>query len=190
MAMILMLISALMTSISITREKEMGTMEVLLVSPLKPIQIILGKVTPYIGLAFTNAIIILLMGYFVFELPVNGSMILLLLETVLFITLALSLGIFISTVAKNQQMAMFISMLALMLPTILLSGFIFPIENMPKILQWISTLMPPRWFIVILKNIMLKGNGFLYVWKETLILLGMTLVFIGLSVKRFKIRLD
>jgi ABC-2 type transport system permease protein len=190
MAMILMLISALMTSISITREKEMGTMEVLLVSPLKPIQIILGKVTPYIGLAFINAVIILLMGYFVFQLPVNGSMILLLLETILYITLALSLGIFISTVAKNQQMAMFISMLALMLPTILLSGFIFPIENMPKILQWISTLMPPRWFIVILKNIMLKGNGFLYVWKETLILMGMTLVFIGLSVKRFKIRLD
>ena len=190
MAMILMLISALMTSISITREKEMGTMEVLLVSPLVPLQIISGKVTPYIGLAFIDAIMILILGYFVFGLPVNGSMVLLLFETILYIILALSLGIFISTVAKNQQVAMFISMIALMLPTILLSGFIFPIENMPKILQWLSTLMPPRWFIVILKNIMLKGTGIMFIWKETLILIGMTMIFIGLSVKRFKIRLE
>jgi ABC-2 type transport system permease protein len=190
MAMILMLISALMTSISITREKEMGTMEVLLVSPLKPAQIIFGKVTPYIGMAFINAITILLMSYFVFKLPLNGSMVLLLFETILYITLALSLGIFISTVAKSQQVAMFISMIALLLPTILLSGFIFPIENMPKILQWLSVIIPPRWFIVILKNIMLKGTGILYVWKETLIIMGLTSVFIGLSVKRFKIRLE
>jgi ABC-2 type transport system permease protein len=190
MAMILMLISALMTSISITREKEMGTMEVLLVSPLKPAQIIFGKVTPYIGLAFVNAIMILILSYFVFKLPINGSMVLLLLETILYITLALSLGIFISTVAKDQQMAMFISMLALLLPTILLSGFIFPIENMPKILQWFSVIMPPRWFIIILKNIMLKGTGFFFVWKETLIIMGLTVVFIGLSIKRFKIRLE
>ncbi len=190
MAMILMLISALMTSISITREKEMGTMEILLVSPLKPAQIIFGKVTPYIGLAFVNAIMILILSYFVFKLPINGSMVLLLLETILYITLALSLGIFISTVAKDQQMAMFISMLALLLPTILLSGFIFPIENMPKILQWFSVIMPPRWFIVILKNIMLKVTGILFVWKETLILAGITLVFFGVSMKRFKIRLE
>ncbi|MCB8994941.1 MAG: ABC transporter permease [Bacteroidales bacterium] len=190
MAMILMLISALMTSISITREKEMGTMEVLLVSPLRPIQIILGKVSPYIVMAFINAIMILILGNFVFKLPINGSLVLLLLETILYITLALSLGIFISTVAKNQQMAMFISMLVLMLPTILLSGFIFPIENMPEILQWLSAIMPPRWFIIILKNIMIKGTGILFIWKETLILMGMTSIFIGLSVKRFKIRLE
>lgn len=190
MAMILMLISALMTSISITREKEMGTMEVLLVSPLKPVQIILGKVTPYIAMAFIDAVMILVLGYFVFKLPVNGSLILLLAETILYITLALSLGIFISTVAKNQQVAMFISMLVLMLPTILLSGFIFPIENMPDILQWFSALMPPRWFIIILKNIMLKGTGIVFIWKETLIIIGMTTIFIVLSVKRFKIRLE
>jgi len=190
MALILTLISALMTSISITREKEMGTMEVLLVSPLRPIQIILGKVTPYIGLAFLNAIMILVIGYFVFGLPVNGSLILLLLETILYITLALSLGIFISTVAKNQQMAMFISMLALMLPTTLLSGFIFPVENMPTILQYLSAAIPPRWYIIILKSIMLKGTGILFIWKETLILVGMTFIFIALSVKRFKIRLE
>jgi ABC-2 type transport system permease protein len=133
---------------------------------------------------------ILVIGYFVFGLPVNGSLTLLLLETILYITLALSLGIFISTVAKNQQMAMFISMLALMLPTTLLSGFIFPVENMPTILQYLSALIPPRWYIIILKNIMLKGTGILFIWKETLILLGMTFIFIALSVKRFKIRLE
>jgi ABC-2 type transport system permease protein len=190
MAMILTLISALMTSISITREKEMGTMETLLVSPLKPIQIILGKVTPYVLLSFINAIMILLLGYFVFGLPLNGSIVLLLLETILYIILSLSLGIFISTIAKNQQVAMFISMLALMLPTLLLSGFIFPIENMPLILQGLSCIMPPRWFITILKNIMLMGTGILFVWKETLILISMTFIFIALSVKRFRIRLE
>ena len=190
MAMILMLVSAMMTSISIAREKEMGTMETLLVSPLKPIQIVLGKVTPYVILSFLNALTIILLGYFVFDVPVQGSVVLLLAESMLFIILALSLGIFISTVSNSQQTAMFISKLALMLPTILLSGFIFPIENMPQILQYLSALMPPRWFIIIIKNIMLKGTGFLYVWKETLILAGMTFVFIALSIKKFKIRLE
>jgi len=190
MAMILTLISALMTSISITREKEMGTMETLLVSPLRPAHIILGKVTPYILLSFIDAIMILLLGYFVFGLPVTGSIILLLLETILYIILSLSLGIFISTVAKNQQIAMFISMLGLMLPTLLLSGFIFPIENMPLILQGLTLIMPPRYFITILKNIMLMGTGIIFVWKETLILMSMTALFIGLSIKRFKMRLE
>ncbi|MEA3462209.1 MAG: ABC transporter permease [Bacteroidota bacterium] len=190
MALILMLISALMTSVTITREKEFGTMELLLASPLKPREIILGKVTPYVFLSFVNAMTIILLGFLVFGVPVVGSIWLLMLECMLFITLALSLGVLISTNAKTQQMAMFISMLGLMLPTILLSGFIFPIDNMPKILQWFSTIMPARWFIVIVKNIMLKGTGFAFIWKETLILLGMTLFFILASVKRFKIRLN
>ena len=190
MALILILISALMTSISITREKELGTMETLLVSPLRPVHIILGKVTPYIFLAFTNAVIILLLGYFVFDVPVNGSVLLLLLANILYVTLALSLGIFISTLADSQQTAMFISMLALMLPTIILSGFIFPIENMPEILQGLSTIMPARWFISMLKQIMIKGSGVLFIWKEILILSFMTVFFITLSVKRFKIRLE
>jgi ABC-2 type transport system permease protein len=189
-AMILTLISALMTSISITREKEVGTMEALLVSPLKPIHIILGKVTPYILLSFIDAIVILLLGYFIFDLPFNGHLILLLLEMILYVILSLSLGIFISTIAKSQQTAMFISMIALMLPTLLLSGFIFPIENMPIVLQGLSLIIPPRWFITILKNIMLMGTGILFVWKETLILLSMTIFFMTLSVKRFKIRLE
>jgi len=190
MAMILMLISALMTSISIAREKETGTMEVLLVSPLNPIQIILGKVAPYLVLSFINALIIIALGRFVFEVPVLGNVALLMAESMLFILLALSLGILISTVAASQQVAMMLSMFALMLPTILLSGFIFPIENMPEILQWLSLIVPPRWFIVIIKNIMLKGVGIEHIWKETLVIMFMALIFILLSAKKFKIRLE
>lgn len=189
-ALILMLISALLTSISVTREKEQGTMEVLLVSPLKPGLIITGKVIPYVLLAFANGIVILLLSYFVFGVPVNGSLILLLAALLLYITLALSIGIFFSTIAKTQQVAMFLSLFALMLPTILLSGFIFPIENMPWPLQWISHIMPPRWFIVMLKDIMLKGNGISYIWDEALILIGMTMFFLIISIKKFKIRLE
>lgn len=190
MAMILMLISAMMTSISITREKEMGTMEVLLVSPLRPVHIILGKVAPYLVLSVINAIVVLLIGHFVFGVPINGSWALLMAESILFIMMALCLGIMISSMVKTQMTAMFISMIALMLPAILMSGFIFPIENMPGPLQALSLIMPPRWFIVILKNIMLKGTGFLYVWKETLILTGMALIFIAIAVKKFKVRLE
>ncbi len=190
MSMILMLISAMMTSISITREKELGTMEILLVSPLRPVQIILGKVAPYLGLSVINALVILGIGHFVFGVPVLGSWVLLLGESVLFILMALCLGILISSLARTQMVAMFISMIALMLPTILLSGFIFPIENMPIPLQILSNIMPPRWFIVILKNIMLKGTGLLYVWKETLILLGMAVIFTAIAVRKFKTRLE
>lgn len=190
MALILMLISAFMTSITITREKESGTMEVLLVSPLKPAQIIIGKVMPYVLLSFFNAVMIILLGVFVFKMPVEGNFILLLAESLLFIILALSLGILISTVAQSQQTAMMMSMVALMLPTILLSGFVFPIENMPDVLQWLANLMPPKWYIIIVKNVMLKGTGFLYVWKETLVLVVMTMFFIAMSIKKFKVRLE
>jgi len=190
MALILMLVSAMMTSISISREKEFGSMEVLLVSPLRPIQIVIGKVTPYVMLSFINAVSIIALGYFLFGLPINGSLTLLLAESLLFITLALSLGILISTAAATQQVAMFISMFALLLPTMLLSGFIFPVENMPKLLYWLSYIIPPRYFIVIIKNIMIKGTGILFVWKETLILIAFTLFFILMSVRKFKIRLE
>ncbi len=190
MALILMLISALMTSVTITREKEFGTMELLLASPLRPWEIIMGKVAPYVLLSFINALTIILLGYLVFDVPVSGSIWLLMAECMLYITLALSLGVLISTNAKTQQMAMVMSMLGLMLPTILLSGFIFPIDNMPVPLQWLSTAMPARWFLVIVKNIMLKGTGIAFIWKETLIMLGMTLFFIAASVRRFKIRLE
>jgi ABC-2 type transport system permease protein len=188
--LIMILICALMTSITITREKEFGTMEVLLVSPLKPVQILLGKVLPYFILSFIDLIMILLLSWFVFGLPIKGSLILLLAESMLYILMSLSLGILISTVAKTMQQAIFISLVGMMLPTILLSGFIFPIENMAKIYGWVSAIFPPRYFIVIIKNIMIKGTGFLYIWKETLILITFTLVFIGLSIRNFKIRLQ
>jgi len=187
---LLMLVSAMMTSISITRERELGTMEALLVSPVKPLQIIIGKVSPYVLLSFINLIVILLLARFVFGMPIQGNIPLLLVESILFIIMALALGIFISTVSKTQQQAMLLSMFALMLPTILLSGFIFPIENMPVVLQWVSHVMPSKWFIIIIKDIMLKGVGIAYFWKETLIIFFMTLFFIGMSVKKFKLRLE
>ncbi|HUS86376.1 MAG TPA: ABC transporter permease [Bacteroidales bacterium] len=187
---VLMLICALMTSITITREKEFGTMEVLLVSPLKPIHIILGKVTPYFFLSLVDLIIILLLSWLVFGLPVKGSLLLLMLITMLYILLALSLGILISTISKTMQQAMFISLAGLMLPIIIFSGFIFPIEYMPPIYNWISTVIPARWFVTIIKNIMVKGTGITYIWKETLILSGMTILFIVVSAKRFRIRLQ
>jgi len=190
MTIILMLVSAMMTSISITKEKEMGTMEILLVSPLKPFQVIIGKVVPYIFLSVINAVVIILLSIFVFKMPVEGSLFLLGAESILFIINALSLGILISTVSASQQTAMMISLMGLMLPVILLSGFIFPISSMPLPLQVISNIIPAKWFIIILKGIMLKGVGLAYLWKETLILIVMTLFFIALSVKKYKIRLE
>ncbi|WKD86656.1 putative multidrug ABC transporter permease YbhS [Polaribacter huanghezhanensis] len=190
MTIILMLVSAMMTSISITREKELGTMEILLVSPLKPIQVIIGKVFPYIFLSIINATVIVLLSIFVFNMPVQGSLFLLALESILFIISALSLGILISTISATQQTAMMISLMGLMLPVIILSGFIFPISSMPLALQVISNIIPAKWFIIIIKGIMLKGVGIQFIWKETLILFGMTVSFIALSVKKYKIRLE
>jgi ABC-2 type transport system permease protein len=190
MALVLMLVSAMMTSISITREKETGTMEALLVSPIRPLQIIAGKVSPYILLSCVNAMVIILLGYFVFHLPIRGSLLLLFAETILFISLALSLGIMISTVSNSQVVAMFISAFALLLPTMLLSGFIFPVENMPKVLQWLCHIMPPKYFITIIRNVMLKGAGLAQVWKETLVLIGMLIFFLVVSANRFKVRLQ
>ncbi|MCB0485130.1 MAG: ABC transporter permease [Flavobacteriaceae bacterium] len=190
MTIILMLVSAMMTSISIAREKELGTMEILLVSPLKPFQVIVGKVVPYIFLSIVNAIVIIVLGILVFGVPVQGSLFLLGFESVLFIITSLALGILISTIATTQQTAMMVSLMGLMLPTILLSGFIFPVTSMPIILQVISNIIPAKWFIIILKGVMLKGVGLTYLWKETLILLGMTLLFIVISIRKYKIRLE
>jgi ABC-2 type transport system permease protein len=190
MTIILMLVSAMMTSISIAKEKEIGTMEILLVSPIKPFQVIIGKVFPYIILSIFNAIIILLLGFFVFGMPMQGNLFLLALESILFIISALSLGILISTISKTQQTAMMISLMGLMLPVILLSGFIFPISSMPMPLRIISNIVPAKWFIIIIKGILLKGSGIVMIWKETIILMGMTVFFLALSVRNYKIRLE
>ena len=189
MTVILMLVSAMMTSISIAREKEAGTMEILLVSPLKPVQVVAGKVLPYILLSSINAAVILLLGYFVFKMPMEGSLLSLSLATLLFIITTLSLGIFISTIAHTQQTAMMLSLMGLMLPTIMLSGFVFPVDSMPLPLRILSNIIPAKWFILILKGLLLKGVSMAYLWKEILILAGMTLVLIGLSVKKYAIRL-
>ncbi|MCB9284451.1 MAG: ABC transporter permease [Lewinellaceae bacterium] len=187
---ILMLVSAMMTSIALTREKELGTMEILLVSPLKPAVIVMGKVIPYIALGLANVAIILVLATTVFHMPIRGSLPLLIAESLLFILTSLALGIMISSRVQTQQVALMISLMALMLPTILLSGFIFPIENMPWLLRAISHIVPARWFIVIVKGVMLKGAGMAVIWKETLVLVFMTLVLIGGSVRSFKLRLE
>ncbi|MFA5011733.1 MAG: ABC transporter permease [Ignavibacteria bacterium] len=190
MAVILLLVSAMMTSISIAKEKELGTMEVLLVSPLNPFQIIVGKVIPYFVISLINYVVVIVLAKYVFLVPIEGSIVLLVLESVLFLITSLSLGILISTVSNNQQTALMISLSALMLPTIILSGYIFPIENMPFILQLLSYIIPAKWFIIIVRGIMLKGITFDYIYLETLVLIGMTLFFILLSIKRFKVRLE
>lgn len=187
---ILMLVSAMMTSISITREKELGTMEALLVSPMKPLQIILAKMLPYLLLSILNAVVIILVGNFVFDVPVRGSLLLLMFEGILFIMTALSLGLLISTITSSQQIALMISLMGLMLPTMLLSGFIYPVSNMPEILQWLTHLIPAKWFNIIIKAVMLKGADITVIWKETLILAGFTVFFIFISFKKFNIRLQ
>ncbi len=189
-ALILMLVSALMTSITITREKELGTMEILLVSPLRPFQIIAGKVLPYLLLSLINVLSVLALARFLFGVPFRGSFLLFMVESLLFILTALSLGIMISTVSKTQQAAMMISLGGLMLPTILLSGFVFPVENMPVPLQVISHIIPARWFVVIARGIMLKGTGLDYLWKETLVLAGMATLLLSISVRKFNERLQ
>ncbi|ETZ21988.1 ABC transporter permease [Pedobacter sp. V48] len=189
MALVLMLVCVMMTAISIVKEKETGTMEVLLVSPFSPLLVILSKAIPYLILSLINVASILLLSVYVLDLPVNGSVILLFAESTLFIITCLSLGIFISVKTNSQQMAMLISLMGMFLPTVLFSGFMFPIENMPYALQIISNLVPAKWFYLIVKSIMIKGLGFSAIWKETLILGGITLVLLVVSLKSFKIRL-
>jgi ABC-2 type transport system permease protein len=147
-------------------------------------------VFPYIFLSVINAIVIVTLGVFVFGMPIQGSLFLLALESILFIITALSLGILISTISDSQQTAMMLSLMGLMLPVIILSGFIFPISSMPLPLQIISNIIPAKWFIIIIKAIMLKGASINIIWKETLILIGMTVFFIALSIKKYKIRLE
>ena len=188
-ALVLMLVCVMMTAVSIVKEKETGTMEILLVSPFKPILVIVSKAIPYLILSLINVGTILLLSVFVLELPVKGSVLLLFAESTLFIIACLSIGILISVKTESQQVAMLISLMGMLLPTILFSGFMFPIENMPVALQVFSNIIPAKWFYIIVKSIMIKGAGFAAIWKETLILFGMTIFFLIVSLKSFKIRL-
>lgn len=190
MGLILMLICAMMTSISIVREKETGTMEVLLVSPIRPIFIILAKAVPYLVLSCVNLATILLLSVYVLHVPVEGSLWTLSFLSLLLIAVALSLGLLISCVVQNQVAAMIVSGMGLMMPVMLLSGMIFPIESMPAVLQWISNIIPARWYIQAVKKVMIEGLGMAAVWHEALILSGMAALLIGLSLKKFKERLE
>ncbi len=189
MAMVLMLICTMMTAITIVREKEMGTMEVMLVSPVQPLKIVVAKAVPYLLLSILNVTSILLLSVFVLEVPVNGSLLLLFGESTLFILTCLAFGLLISSSTDSQQTAMFISLTGMFLPTVMLSGFMFPIENMPLPLRIISNIVPAKWFYSIVKSVMIKGLGLAAVWKETLVLAGMMLFLLVLSIKKFKIRL-
>jgi ABC-2 type transport system permease protein len=190
MTLILMLLGAMMTSVSIVKEKENGTMEILLVSPMRPIFVVISKAIPYMVLCFVDVLIILVMAYTVLDMPMRGNLALLLAESLLFILTTLSLGLLISAVVNSQQVAMFISLVGLLMPSLIFSGFMFPIENMPLPMQVISNIVPTKWYYSIVKSIMVKGLDFSYVYKQTAILVGMTLFFMALAIKKFKVRLE
>ena len=189
MAMVLMLVCTMMTAITVVKEKELGTMEILLVSPLRPIKIIVAKAIPYLLLSIVNIATILLLSVFVLEVPINGSLLLLSFESVLFTLTCLAFGLLISASTDSQQTAMFISLTGMFLPTIMISGFMFTIENMPLPLRVLSNIVPAKWYYSIVNAVMIKGAGLKIVWKETLILTGMMLLLLSLSIRKFKIRL-
>jgi ABC-2 type transport system permease protein len=189
MTLVLNIVAALMTALSLTREKETGTMEALLVSPLRPWEIIVGKVAPYLVIGFISVVTVLVEARLIFGVPIRGSVVLLLFEGLLFILVALSLGMLISARTSSQRVAMIGALLVTMLPTQMLSGFIFPIESMPRALQVISNIVPAKWFVMIARGIMLKGVGLAYLWQETLILAGMAALLLIASVRSFKVRL-
>lgn len=188
-AIILMMISALLTSITIAREKETGTMEQLLTAPIKPYQVILGKVIPYIGLALIDGVLVLGIGVLHFGVPFVGSMLLLLLFGLVYIIAALSLGVLISTLARTQQVAMMAALVVTVLPSVMLSGFIFQIKNMPVILQAITLIVPARYFLLIIRGVMLKGAGLAVLWPQAAALAALTALLLTLAAKRFKIRI-
>lgn len=190
MALILMIVCTALTSVSVVKEKEMGTMEVLLVSPFKPMFVLIAKAIPYLLLSLVNFTLILLLAVFVLNVEVRGSLLLLYLESTLFIITCLSLGLLISNVTSSQQTALLISLMGMMLPTLIFTGFIMPLENMPKFFQIVSNIIPSRWYYLAVKSIMLKGLGFSYVWRETLVLTCMTVVLLGIALKNFKVRLQ
>jgi ABC-2 type transport system permease protein len=188
-ASILMMISALLTSITIAREKETGTMEQLLTSPVTAVQIIVGKVIPYIGLALLDGVLIILFAMFHFGVPFVGSVWLLFLFGVIYIIAALSIGILISTLVRTQQVAMMAAQLTTMLPSVMLSGFIFEIKNMPKVLQWVSYFVPARYFLLIIRGIMLKGSSLSVLWTEAIFLIILTLILLTVAAKKFELKI-
>lgn len=190
MALVLMIVCTALTSVSVVREKELGTMEILLVSPFQPLMVLIAKAIPYLILSLLNFILILVLSVFVLNVEIKGSIVLLFLESMLFIITCLSFGLMISNTTNSQQTALLLSMMGMMIPTMIFTGFMFPLENMPGVFQVIANLIPSHWYFLIIKAVMLKGLGFKYIWKETLVLLGMTLLLLTIALKNFKTRLS
>ena len=188
-AMILMMLAALLTSVTVVRERERGTLEQLVVSPVQPLELMLGKLIPYVVIAFGDVLLILLVGVYVFQVPFRGSPWLVLALSGIFVTAALGIGLLVSTIAPNQQLAMLAAILVSQMPSVLLSGFMFPISSMPRPIQLITYIIPARHFIKILRGIILKGNGLAQVWEPALGLLILALLLLGLSAARFKKKL-
>lgn len=189
-ALVMTIVSALMTAVSLSREKERGTLEVLLVSPLRPWQIIIGKVLPYIALGFANVATALIAARFVFGVPIRGSIVLLGLESLLYIVVSLSLGVLIASRTSSQRTAMLGTLVGLMMPTIILSGLVIPIASIPAWVRPVTYVVPARWFIVIARGIMLKGVGLAVLWRETAILAAMAVPLLAVSIRSFHVRLD
>lgn len=189
MGMILMLICSMMTAVSIVKEKENGTMELLLVSPVKPLWVIASKVIPYFVISVLNFITILLLSKYVMGVAVKGSLLLLSFVSMTFILCSLGIGILISVIASTQKTALLISGMGLTMPTMIFSGFIFPCESMPRILQWFSDIIPAKWYIIMTKKIMIEGVGFSYMTKEYAVLFLMTVVLLTSSTYLFRKRM-
>ena len=190
MGMLLLLICAMMTSVSIAKEKERGTMEVLLVSPMRPIVIIIAKAVPYMVLSLVILVVVLLMSRYVLDVPLAGNVTAILLVSLLYIFLALSIGLLISVLANSQLVAMLVSGMMLLLPCIMLSGMIYPVESMPQILQWVSVIVPARWFISAIKKLMIMGVPWQMAAREIEVMLLMTAVILVVALKKFKTRLE
>jgi len=188
--LLLSIVTLLLTSLAVVKEKEIGTMEQLIVTPLKPYQIIIGKLVPFILLGFVSIIIVLTAMRFIFNIPVKGSLFFLFLSAFFYILSTLGLGLFVSTISKTQQQAMMIAVFAVMMPMVFLSGFAFPVENMPKIIQYISYIIPLKYFINIIRGVISKGLGFSELWLNAAVLLAMGVIILLLSSLRFQRRLD
>ncbi len=190
MAMVLLIVCVMMTAIAIVKEKETGTMEILLVSPMKPAYIIISKAVPYFVISVLILTAIITLSVTLLDMPVNGSLLLLYFVSFIYIMTSLFLGILISIQSKTQQQAMLLSLMGMMLPTLILSGYMFPVENMPKPLQIMSNIVPATWYYKMIKNIMIKGTGLEEIWRQLLVLTGMMLLLFTISMKKFKKRLE
>ncbi|MBN2013023.1 ABC transporter permease [candidate division KSB1 bacterium] len=189
-AIIMMMICALLTSITIVREKETGTMEQILVSPIKPYEVVFGKVLPYVIIAFFDGVLVLVFAWLSFGVPIAGNVLLLAVLSLFYLYASLSLGVFISTQAKTQLVAMMAALVITVLPSVMLSGFIFPIRSMPNVLQWLTYIVPARYFLVIIRGIVLKGVGFQYFWTQTLFLFVLGTILLTISTRKFSTKLE